>query len=359
MPLAQAAYFDLCETLPPGRVSRIIQIHPTLHCNLHCRHCYSSSEPGAKKGLALTPLIRLLEQAVPLGYNVVSLSGGEPFLYPHLQPLAEAACQLGYFNSVTTNGMLLPAASKRSILPFFHLVALSIDGPEEAHNHLRDNPAAFKKMLAGLDVLKATGRDFGFIHTALPESWRHLPWLVGFAQQHGARLLHIHPLEHAGRAVDSLYDTHFTPEQLHKLYIAAHYLQSWLGDDLRLQLDLLHRDNIIGNRSFYFPHPKRRPHPTARSFSHLFSELIVNENGDLLPIAHGCADHFRIGNIHEGRSLEEMIEGFIDEKFAALLQVYNNTYEAIAADETLEIINWSELLLANTHAPAIPASNPA
>lgn len=349
MPLAQTAPTDLCEALPTGRVSRIIQIHPTLRCNLCCKHCYSSSAPDATHGLELDPILHLLDQAAPLGYNVVSLSGGEPFLYPHLGPLAEAAKQLGFFTSVTTNAMLLPAASKRALLPLFDLVAVSIDGREARHNEMRDNPNAFQKMLAGVEVLKTTGRDFGFIHTALPDSWQLLPWLAEFARSHGARLLHIHPLEQAGRAAANMRDIIFTSEDLHKLYIAAHYLQGYCGPELFIQLDLLHRDNIVGNRNFFFPHPKRRPRPTAAGFAHLFRELIINEHGDILPIAHGCANSFRIGNIHDARPLEQMIEDFIAEKFEPLLGLYNSTHDAIAADNALEIVNWSERLLDSTH----------
>jgi pyruvate-formate lyase-activating enzyme len=384
MPLSQTAPTDLCEALPAGRVSRIIQVHPTLNCNLCCKHCYSSSGPGLKYELELDPLLNFLRQAALLGYNVLSLSGGEPFIYSHLGSLAESAKELGYFNSVTTNAMLLPAASKRDLLPLFDLVAVSLDGREAKHNHLRDNPNAFGKMLEGVEILKATGSNFGFIHTALPNSWQLLPWLVEFAQNHQARLLHIHPLEHSGRAATHLQEpnrltpvtrnaavtsqtpntaaapvppatdtpatlnTRFTPEDLHKLYIATHYLKAYAGDDLFIQLDLVHRDNIIGNRNFHFPHPKRRPHPTPKAFARLFGELIINEQGDILPIAHGCSNRFRIGNIYSGRPLEEMIEDFIDEKFAAFLQVYNTTHDAIAADSSEEIVNWSERLLENT-----------
>jgi MoaA/NifB/PqqE/SkfB family radical SAM enzyme len=335
MPHSQTASPDLCETLPPGRVSRIIQIHPSLRCNLCCKHCYSSSAPGEKQGLELAPLLDLIEQAAPLGYNVVSFSGGEPFLYPHLGPLAEAAKQLGYYTSVTTNAMLLPAASKRALLPLFDLVAVSIDGRETEHNLLRNNPNAYNKMLAGLDSIKSAGRDFGFIHTALPGSWRLLSWLVGFALEHKARLLHIHPLERTGRATGSLADIHFMPGDLHKLYIAAHYLMAHAAPDLFIQLDLLHRDNIIGNRKFHTPH--------------LFDELIIDENGDILPIAHGCSPFFRLGNIHEGRPLQEQIENFAAAKLPHLQELYRRTHDEIAADETLEIVNWSERLLDNTH----------
>jgi Fe-coproporphyrin III synthase len=334
MPHTQTAPTDLCEALPTGRVSRIIQIHPTLRCNLCCHHCYSSSAPNAKQGLELDPILNFLQQAAPLGYNVISLSGGEPFLYPHLGPLAQAAKQLGYFNSVTTNAMLLTANSKRAILRSFDLVAVSIDGREPEHNKMRNNPNAFRKMLEGVEVLESEGPDLGFIHTALPDSWRLLPWLAQFAQEHNARLLHIHPLEQSGRATHHLAATRFTNDDLHKLYIAAHYLQAHTGLDIFIQLDLLHRDNIVGNKNFASPS--------------LFDELIINENGEILPIAHGCSPHFKIGSIYSKKPLEQQIEDFIEQRLPQLKQLYKRTHDEIAADPSLEIVNWSERLLENT-----------
>src|SRR5829696_3313219 len=95
------------ETLSKGRVSKIIQVHASLQCNLFCKHCYSSSAPQFKNGLAVESILRILEEGREVGYNVVSMSGGEPFLYRPLEDLVKASASMGYFNSVTTNGMLL------------------------------------------------------------------------------------------------------------------------------------------------------------------------------------------------------------------------------------------------------------
>ena len=344
------------ETLQQCRVSRIIQIHPTLRCNLFCKHCYSSSAPEKKEGLSSRALVNILEQAAPLGYNVVSLSGGEPFLYNELEQLVTASRSLGYFNSVTTNGMLLRSQRAGRILRQLDLVAVSVDGKQEAHDLMRGQQGAFASMLEGLDILKNSIERFGLIHTVLPDSWQILSWLTDFALEHKASLLHLHPLELSGRATENFGDLRFTPVDLYRVYIAHYYLKTFSEPELFIQLDLLHRDNIIGNPNFFFHQngpteagAGTQPERSAKNFSSFFKELIINEAGDILPIAHGCSDFFRIGNINSGIPLEEMISRFMEEKLDSIMQLYNDTYREILADNEFEIFNWSERVIENSH----------
>lgn len=343
------------ETLQQCRVSRIIQIHPTLRCNLFCKHCYSSSAPEKKQGLPSRALVNILEQAAPLGYNVVSLSGGEPFLYSELEQLVTASRSLGYFNSVTTNGMLLRSQRAGRILRQLDLVAVSVDGKQEAHDLMRGQQGAFASMLEGLDVLKDSIEKFGLIHTLLPDSWQILSWLTDFALQHKASLLHLHPLELSGRATENFGDLRFTPTDLYRVYIAHYYLKTFAEPELFIQLDLLHRDNIIGNPNFFFHQSGptnagagTQSNRSAKNFSSFFKELIINEAGDILPIAHGCSDFFRIGNISSGIPLDEMISRFMEEKLDAIMQLYNDTYREIMGDGEYEIFNWSEKVVENS-----------
>src|ERR1017187_1042935 len=95
-----AAPFESCG--PTGQ--RILQIHPTLRCNLHCEHCYSSSGPWAREELDLPAVEKVLPDAGRMGYQVVSISGGEPFLYRRLAGLLRHARALGMQTTVITNG---------------------------------------------------------------------------------------------------------------------------------------------------------------------------------------------------------------------------------------------------------------
>src|SRR5689334_15262408 len=107
---------------PLGAEYRVVQIHPTLHCNLRCLHCYSSSAPEQHDQLSLADLQRAIEDLRQDGFNVVSISGGEPLLYRELPELLGTARQLGMITSVTSNGMLLTPSKVEALKQTANLV---------------------------------------------------------------------------------------------------------------------------------------------------------------------------------------------------------------------------------------------
>ena len=331
-----------------SRASRVIQIHPSLQCNLACKHCYSNSATTFREGLEVGKLQKVTEELAAVGYNVISLSGGEPFLYRPLEELLTHTHALGYFNSITTNAMLLGSERAKKVLKQADLIAISIDGKPEQHDQLRDFPGAFQKMRGGINIVKDHVESFGFIHTVFPDSLQIMPWLTHFAIKNEAKLMHFHPLEIAGRAVNTMKSVTFDSTSLHKIYILFHYLKELYHEEIFMQLDLLHRDHIIDNPNFVF-HQSTTPEFTAKNFPEIFKELIINEEGDLIPIAHGCSKHFKIGNIYDNVPCTEMIERFMEERMQDITELYKTTYDAIVEDELHELFNWSELVIRFSH----------
>src|SRR5262249_950235 len=86
---------------------RVLHVHPTRRCNLRCLHCYSWSGPAEHGALGLALLQRAAREAAELGYTMLSLSGGEPLLYPGLFELCATARAAGMRTSVVSNGLLL------------------------------------------------------------------------------------------------------------------------------------------------------------------------------------------------------------------------------------------------------------
>ncbi|HEX5263022.1 MAG TPA: radical SAM protein, partial [Phenylobacterium sp.] len=121
---------------PTGDAIKVVQIHPTLRCNLRCQHCYSTSGPELTGGLAIEDLERLLGEIAAEGFNAVSVSGGEPLMYEPLPRLLRSAGALGLVTSVTTNGLLLTHRRLAEIAPHVGLLAVSVDGEPESHNRL-------------------------------------------------------------------------------------------------------------------------------------------------------------------------------------------------------------------------------
>jgi MoaA/NifB/PqqE/SkfB family radical SAM enzyme len=96
---------NCCSGGAPGPAGRaILQIHPSLRCNLTCAHCYSSSGPQASEELDPETVCGVISDAAEMGYNVVSVSGGEPLLYAGLEQVLAHAKSLGLFTTITTNG---------------------------------------------------------------------------------------------------------------------------------------------------------------------------------------------------------------------------------------------------------------
>ena len=185
-----------CDT--PKKGYRVIQIHPTQRCNLTCLHCYSNSAPHFRKELDTSRLKQFLEQAMTEGFDTVSFSGGEPFMYSNLLELLTYAKSIGYYTSVVTNGMLLKSDKNQKALRNIDVLAVSIDGEPDYHNYLRNLPQAFDKTLEGIEIIKDNTDFYGIIHTVVPQTFKSLLWLADFTSEHKAKLLQLHPLENAG-----------------------------------------------------------------------------------------------------------------------------------------------------------------
>lgn len=322
--------------------SRIVQIHPTLRCNLTCKHCYSSSMPLHKESLHVDVLKAFLLAAKNHGYNTVSISGGEPFLYKDLGELLEFTASLGFKNAVASNGMLLDNKKSDEILDFVDIVALSIDGKPELHNKIRGSDRAFKKMLDGVEVLKSREIPFGFIHTVTEKSWESLLWLGEFAHEHGAKLLQLHPLEMYGRALEEMQGFGMDQLTLHKVYVLASYLKSKYDSEMFVQLDLLHKKTIQDDPKIANVLPEAS---AEESLSDRMNTLVINENGEIIPVGYGFANKYRIGNLSESDNYDDMLESYLTNKMPSLDQFFKESYENIIHDEERDLVNWNELVI--------------
>lgn len=335
---------EQCENTLYG--SRIVQIHPTLQCNLACKHCYSSSMPQYKKSLDVSDLKQFLLAAKDHGYNTVSISGGEPFLYKDLSELLQFTKSEGFKNVVASNGMLLGNKSSREALDFVDVIAISIDGKPELHNQIRSSQRAFKKMLDGVEVVKSNKIPFGFIHTVTKHSWNSILWLADFAHQHGAKLLQLHPLEMYGRAVDEMQHFGLNQSRLHKVFVLASYLKSKYQSEMFVQLDLLHKEYIkeFPQSVNILSHSK-----VENNISDILNTIIVNENGEIVPIGYGFSNRFKIGNVTASGGYDRMFENYMDVKIPLIKRLFQESYEKIIHDEDRDLVNWNELIIKWSH----------
>lgn len=321
--------------------SNIIHLHPTLKCNLKCKHCYSSSAPSFSDSIKLDHAKIFLEQAYDIGFNTIALSGGEPFLYRNINELLRFTKEIGYKNTVATNGMLLKTRIASESFQYIDRIAVSVDGLEEEHDEIRGQKGAFRKMEEGLNILKERNVQFGLIHTVTPRNWKNLLKIDEWARKQGAKLLQIHPLEEVGRATEECAEMTFTEELLLKIYILTNVLRSQSCSDYFVQIDLLHRREILHNPKL-IKYIERNTQLTVDNFAANMQSLVVNERGDVLPHVYGFNPRFKIGNI-ASLDFVNNLQTYLDGKGHFLEEFSRHCLNEVERSDKM-IYAWSEHL---------------
>ena len=182
------------ENLP---MPTFVQLRVTNLCNLRCKMCgqwgdtgifradgFSASATdgekernrireliGAKRQLALDDYVRLLDEIAPFR-PIISLFGGEPFLYPDILPLIREVKSRGLTCTVITNGGRLEQNARDLVEAGIDSIAVSIDGPPEVHNRTRGQKDSYEKAVAGVRAVAAWRKR---LHRVLPMQLAILP----------------------------------------------------------------------------------------------------------------------------------------------------------------------------------------
>ncbi|HSE62562.1 MAG TPA: radical SAM protein [Thermoanaerobaculia bacterium] len=137
---------------------------------------------GLKRQLALADYVRLLDEIAPF-QPIVSLFGGEPFLYPELLPLVREVKKRGLTCTVITNGGRLEKHARELVEAGIDSIAVSIDGPPELHNRIRGQADSFERAAAGVRAVARAREELG----------RTLPMLIAIVPVTELNLTEIAP----------------------------------------------------------------------------------------------------------------------------------------------------------------------
>lgn len=129
----------------------------TQRCPLRCTHCGVSAGPdGVEMPLSLA--LQVAQDAVALGYETLSLNGGEPLTYGALPALLEGLARLNRrHTSLRLNTNLYPAfddALADLMLAVHDEIVISVDGDEAAHD-ARRGPGTFARTCENIRRLVA------------------------------------------------------------------------------------------------------------------------------------------------------------------------------------------------------------
>ena len=147
----------------------------TSRCNLLCTHCFYWEELNKRKNELKLDEIERITRSLP-NLLSVSLTGGEPYLRPDLPDIAsffEKNSQVRNIQ-IPSNGLLV----SRTVAAVENLMqkvrrarvctGVSLDGPEDVHNRIRQNPKSFERALETLAELKKLKPSFPNLSVELP-----------------------------------------------------------------------------------------------------------------------------------------------------------------------------------------------
>ncbi|SCL20562.1 radical SAM additional 4Fe4S-binding SPASM domain-containing protein [Micromonospora pallida] len=199
----------------------LVQI--TERCNLHCAHCFVSS---TQVGMDI-PLEEMIETVLPrlrrARVTRLTLTGGEPFVHPHLVEICAATARMDLSVKICTNATQTSDAQIAALAALGNVrVNVSFDGfRPSSHGRFRGDRNSFAI------TLETTRRfaDAGLLHGILstpnvltrPEEFAEL---CAFAADLGAEYVLMNPLSSFGRGVKS-HGRLAAPEQTMRAIAAA------------------------------------------------------------------------------------------------------------------------------------------
>ncbi|MGQ9558355.1 MAG: radical SAM protein [Desulfurispora sp.] len=173
----------------------------TRSCNLHCRHCYSSSEARQYSGEMSTREGRqFIEQLAACRVPVLLLSGGEPLTRPDFFDLVQYARQLGIRVTVSTNGTLItPDVARQLQKAGVGYVGISLDGLAGVNDTFRGRPGAFQMALEGIRNCLAVGQRVGLRFTINRHNYRQVDDIFRLVQEENIPRVCFYHLVYSGR----------------------------------------------------------------------------------------------------------------------------------------------------------------
>ncbi len=224
-----------------------ITIEITQRCPNYCIHCSSLSSLGAEKQLSLSDIQNIIDDAVELGAETISLSGGEPFMHPSLIDIVRHIHEKGvkcniYTSGIIHNGNNFEALSEfllTSIQSLVNKLIFNIEAADSQHYELiMGTNNGFELMQTS--IMRAL--RYGFViesHTVLMKSnINHLTEIMALGKSLGISKMSFLRLVMQGRALDNINMTYVISEEIEKAKEVIKQASLKYGNKIRFGIPL-------------------------------------------------------------------------------------------------------------------------
>lgn len=154
--LALMAYLGKMRLTGQEKFPLVLMLEPTHLCNLSCAGCGRIHEYRETLGETLT-LEECLHAVAEAGAPVVTITGGEPLVYPPIYELVAELVRRRKHIYLCTNGLLLEKALAR-LRPSSRLtLSVHLDGLAPTHDRIIGRPGGFQQVIGAIRKAKARG----------------------------------------------------------------------------------------------------------------------------------------------------------------------------------------------------------
>ena len=308
------------------------------HCNLACKYCYyleknnlyQNSHRHLMSDEMLEQFTREYIEAQTMPQVLFTWHGGEPLMRSIDFYKKALALQKKYAhgkqidNVIQTNGTLLTDEWCEFFAKNHWLVGISIDGPQEYHDHYRMTPAgkpSWEKVMQGISLLKKHRVEWNAMAVVNAYNAEHPLEFYHFFKDNGCQYLQFTPIverltEHEdGRTLASiaddreipLADASVTPQQWGNFLCTI--FDDWVRHDVgKTFVEIF--DCTLANWMGVLPgicaYSKECGHAG-----------VMEHNGDVYSCDHFVFPEYKLGNIRE-QSLIDMLYGEKQQAFSRL-----------------------------------------
>lgn len=154
--------FNLLKHIAKNKIKKnrfypfVLMLEPTLRCNLSCFGCGRIKEykDVLSKNLSVEDCLDAARQA---GAPIVTVTGGEPLIYPEIEELLDSLLGRGHFIYLCTNGLLLEDFVS-GIKPNKRLsIVVHLDALAETHDKYARKKGVFSSAVQGIKKAKKLG----------------------------------------------------------------------------------------------------------------------------------------------------------------------------------------------------------
>ncbi len=146
----------------------------TYRCNLQCIHCYITDDDPYREEMSVESWIQAIRELKELGAIYITLTGGEPTLYPGFWRILEELYRNNFIIRVFTNGTTLNTDGIDKLIRYgVRFVDISLHGPElETHEAITRTPGSFQKTINTINMLKSAGIHYNLKANMLKPNYK-------------------------------------------------------------------------------------------------------------------------------------------------------------------------------------------